>query len=101
MLELAMIGVAVFLIIIAPFIPSIHLDMVGYVLMGKPDDIDGWMYYGTLLEKRGYEEAAAAAYRAAIMLLPSYREAWFKLASVLTKLGDFAGADEAFKFANM
>jgi cytochrome c-type biogenesis protein CcmH/NrfG len=101
MLELAMIGVAVFFVVLAPFIPSIHLDMVGHVLQGRPDDIEGWVYYGDLLEKRGYDEAAAAAYRAAILLLPNHREAWFKLARVLTKLGDFAGADEAFRFANM
>jgi Flp pilus assembly protein TadD len=101
MLELAMIGVAVFLIVIAPFIPSIHLDMIGHVLQGRPDDPEGWVYYGELLEKRGYDEAAAAAYRAAVKLIPNYREAWLKLAGVLTKLGDFPGADEAFRFGNM
>ncbi|MHA2025663.1 MAG: tetratricopeptide repeat protein [Candidatus Thorarchaeota archaeon] len=99
MLELALIGLIVVLIVLAPFLPSFHLDMVGHFLQGRPEDVEGWVYYGSLLEKNGHEEAAAAAYRAAIKLLPSYKEAWFRLANVLTKLGDFAGADEAFKFA--
>ena len=101
MLELAMIGVIVFLIIIAPFIPSLVIDMIGQFLLARPDDVEGWVYYGSLLEKRGHDEAAAAAYRAAIKLLPNYRVAWLKLAGVLTKLGDFPGADEAFRFGNL
>lgn len=100
MLELAIIGVVVFLIIFAPLIPAIYLDVIGHFLQGRPDDYEGWVYYGSLLEKKGDDEAAAAAYRAAIKLHPNYREAWFSLAHVLTKLGDFPGADEAFKFAN-
>ena len=100
MLDLVLIGVIIFLILFAPFVPAIYLDVVGHFLQGRPDDIEGWVFYGSLLEKRGHDHAAAAAYRAAIKLLPSYREAWFSLAKVLTKIGDFAGADEAFKFAN-
>ena len=94
---LAIVGVIVFLAIFGPLIPSMILDMVGNILQARPEDVEGWVYYGSLLEKRGYDEAAAAAYRAAIKLLPNYREAWMKLANVLTKLGDFEGADEAFK----
>ena len=74
--------------------------MVGNILQARPEDVDGWVYYGSLLEKRGYDEAAAAAYRSAVKLLPNHRDAWRRLGNVLTKLGDFAGADEAFKFAN-
>ena len=101
MLNLVIVGVALFLLAIAPFIPSLVLDMMGQLLLARPDDIEGWVYYGSLLEKRGHDEAAAAAYRAAIKLLPNYREAWLKLANVLTKMGDFPGADEAFRFGNM
>jgi len=97
---LAIVGVAVFLAIVIPFIPSLILDMVGHILQARPDDIEGWVYYGSLLEKRGNDEAAAAAYRAAIKLLPSHSDAWRRLGNVLTKLGDFAGADEADRFAN-
>ena len=45
--------------------------MVGNILQARPEDVDGWVYYGSLLEKRGYDEAAAAAYRAAVKLLPN------------------------------
>ena len=74
--------------------------MVGNILQARPEDVDGWVYYGSLLEKRGYDEAAAAAYRAALKLGPVHRDAWGRLGNVLTKLGDLAGADEAFKFAD-
>lgn len=94
------IGVMIFLAIVVPLIPSLVLDMMGQFLIARPDDIDGWVYYGSLLERKGYDQAAAAAYRAAIKLLPVHREAWRKLGNVLTKLGDFAGADEAFRFAD-
>ena len=97
---LAIFGAIVFLALVGPLIPSLVLDMVGNILQQRPEDIEGWIFYGSLLEKRGYNEAAAAAYRAAIKLLPVHRDAWNRLGNVLTKLGDFAGADEAFRFAN-
>lgn len=97
---LVIVGVVVFLAIVSPLIPALVLDMMGQLLLARPDDIEGWVYYGSLLEKRGYNEAAAAAYRAAVKLLPNHRDAWSRLGNVLTKLGDFEGADEAFKFAD-
>lgn len=97
---LVIVGVVIFLTVVTPFIPSLILDMVGHILQARPDDIEGWVYYGSLLEKRGYDDAAAAAYRAAIKLLPSHTDAWRRLGNVLTKLGDFAGADEADRFAH-
>lgn len=97
---LVIVGVVIFLVVVTPFIPSLILDMVGHILQARPDDIEGWVYYGSLLEKRGYDDAAAAAYRAAIKLLPSHTDAWRRLGNVLTKLGDFAGADEADRFAH-
>jgi cytochrome c-type biogenesis protein CcmH/NrfG len=97
---LAIVGIVVFLAIVIPSIPSLILDMVGNILQARPDDVAGWVYYGSLLEKRGNNEAAAAAYRAAIKLLPNHSDAWERLGNVLTKLGDFPGADEAFWFAD-
>ncbi len=93
-------GLVIFLAIVIPLIPSLVLDMMGQILVARPDDVDGWVYYGSLLEWRRYDEAAAAAYRAAINLMPNHREAWRKLGNVLTKLGDFPGADEAFRLAD-
>lgn len=72
---LAIVGILVFIAIVSPLIPSLILDMVGNILQARPDDVDGWVYYGSLLEKRGYDEAAAAAYRAAVKLLPNHRDA--------------------------
>lgn len=96
--SLVVIVKVVILVVIAPFIPSRVLDMIGQLLQARPVDLEGWVYYGSLLEKRNYDEAAAATYRIAVRLQPNHRVVWRKLGEVLTRLGDFEGADEAFKF---
>ena len=96
---LALIITAVFLAITIPFIPMLAMDMMGMLLLDRPDDVEGWFSYGKLLDWRGEYVAAIAAYRSTVMLKPSHREAWRRLGDLLTKMGDFEGADEAYRLS--
>lgn len=96
---LAIVIAAVFLALIIPFIPSLAMDMMGMLLLERPEDVEGWFFYGKLLEWKGYDIAAAAAYRSTVNLNPFHKEAWRRIGDLCTKLGDFEGADEAYKFS--
>ena len=96
---LAIVAAVVFLALIIPFIPSLAMDMMGMLLLERPEDVEGWFFYGRLLEWKGYDIAAAAAYRSTVNLNPFHKEAWRRIGDLCTKFGDFEGADEAFKFS--
>ncbi len=96
---LALIVAAVFLAITVPFIPMLAMDMMGMLLLDRPDDVEGWFSYGKLLQWKGHDFAAAAAYRSTVKLKPSHKEAWKRLGDLLTKIGDFEGADEAYRMS--
>ena len=96
---LAMVVGAVFLALLIPFIPSLAMDMMGMMLLERPEDVEGWFAYGKLLQWRGHDIAAAAAYRSTVLLNPFHKEAWKRIGDLCTKFGDFEGADEAYKFA--
>jgi len=96
---LAIVAAVVFLALIIPFIPSLAMDMMGMLLLERPEDVEGWFFYGRLLEWKGYDIAAAAAYRSTVNLNPFHKEAWRRIGDLCTKFGDFEGADEAYKFS--
>ncbi len=96
---LVILGAGIFLALTIPFIPTLAMDMMGLLLLSRPDDVEGWFFYGRLLEWKGYDIAAAAAYRSTVKLDPFHKEAWKRIGDVLTKLGDFEGADEAYGFS--
>jgi cytochrome c-type biogenesis protein CcmH/NrfG len=77
--------------------PRLLIDVIGHLLAGRPDDVEGWCYYGTLLDRAGDQGAAAEAYKTALKLKPDYIDCWRKLASVLERMGDFDGAAEAYE----
>lgn len=97
---LAIIAVSIFLALTVPFIPTLAMDMMGMLLLERPDDVEGWFSYGKLLEWKGHYVAAAAAYRSTVKLNPFHKEAWKRIGNILTKLGDFEGADEAYRFSS-
>jgi predicted TPR repeat methyltransferase len=76
--------------------PRLLIDVIGHLLAGRPEDVEGWCYYGALLDKAGNQAAAAEAYRTALRLRPDCIDCWRKLASVLERMGDFDGAAEAY-----
>ena len=96
---LAIVAAVVFLALIMPFIPSLAMDMMGMLLLERPEDVEGWFFYGRLLEWKGHDIAAAAAYRSTVLLNPFHKEAWRRIGDLCTKFGDFEGADEAYKFS--
>ena len=96
---LALIITAVILVLTIPLIPALAMDMMGMLLLERPYDVEGWFSYGKLLDWKGHDIAAAAAYRSTVMLKPSHKEAWRKLGDLLTKIGDFEGADEAYRLS--
>ncbi len=97
---LTIIAVSIFLALTVPFIPTLAMDMMGMLLLERPDDVEGWFSYGKLLEWKGHNVAAAAAYRSTVKLNPFHKEAWKRIGNILTKLGDFEGADEAYRFSS-
>ena len=100
MVPLIALGVLVFLLgLVVIYHRAIMVDIVGHLVQTRPDDYTGWCYYGTLLEKGGYYLEAYDALKKAVTLSPTYAEAWEKMGDVLTKLGDIAGAAEAYSFS--
>jgi len=96
---LALILTCIFLALTIPFIPILAMDMMGMLLLERPDDVEGWFSYGKLLEWKGHDIAAVAAYRSTVKLNPLHKKAWKRIGNLLTKLGDFEGADEAYNFS--
>jgi len=96
---LVIILTGIFLALTIPFIPTLAMDMMGMLLLERPEDVEGWFSYGKLLEWKGHNIAAAAAYRSTVKLNPFHKEAWKRIGNILTKMGDFEGADEAYKFS--
>lgn len=95
---LVIIVVVIFLALTVPFIPILTMDMMAMLLVEKQEDVERWFFYGRLLEWKGYDIVAAAAYRSVIKLNPFYKEAWRRIGDILTRLGDSEGADEAYMF---
>lgn len=94
---LAVVIVAV--LIIAFAVPSMMPDLVGWLLRGKPDDAEGWYYYGSLLAGRGRLVDAVEALERAVTLKSDYPEAWQRLGDVLAKMGQPDAAAEAYRHA--
>lgn len=89
----------VFTAIIIPFIPSLAMDMMAMMLVERPEDVEGWFSYGRLLQWKGYDVAAIAAYRSAVILNPLRKDVWKRMGDLLTKLGDYEGAEEAYRLS--
>ena len=82
--------------VMIPLIPSLAMDMMAIMLVDRPEDVEGWYSYGRLLQWKGYDVAALAAYRSAVLLNPLRKDIWKRMGDLLTKLGDYEGADEAY-----
>ena len=89
----------VLIAIMIPLIPSLAMDMMTVMLVERPEDIEGWYSYGKLLQWKGYDAAALAAYRSAVMLNPLRKDVWKRMGDLLTKLGDSEKADEAYRLS--
>ncbi|MFQ5832157.1 MAG: tetratricopeptide repeat protein [Candidatus Thorarchaeota archaeon] len=79
--------------------PSLMLDMIGHILGNRPNDYEGWTYYGGLLIRAGRHEEAVTALVKAVTLRPDYSKAWEKLGYAYTMTGDSERAAEAYRLA--
>ncbi len=94
------IGIIVFLVgLVAINYRSILVDVIGHFIQLRPDDHEGWHYYGILLDGAGYHLEALDALKKAVSIDPNYSPAWKKMGDVLMTLGDREGASEAYRFS--
>lgn len=97
MLALILAAVVIFVLAGAGIaMPTMLVNIIGHLLAARPDDVEGWCYYGSLLDRTGDYAAAVNAYRTALRLDPQHNECWKKLAGLLERMGDFDGAAEAY-----
>ncbi|MBN2230374.1 MAG: tetratricopeptide repeat protein [Candidatus Thorarchaeota archaeon] len=67
-------------------IPSLVTHTIGQLLIARPNDFEGWCYYGTLLERRGHYLQAYNAYQKSMAVNPHYEEAWKRLDKLIRKM---------------
>ncbi len=97
--------IIIFIVIIAAafqiIFPSLLAGCITFFVGLKPEDHGGWLYYGELLIKMNKYIKALDAYKTAAKLRPDISDMWVKLGNLLWDLGDFDGADQAFRTAGM
>ena len=99
-IELAIIALIFLAAAATPIIfPSLMIQMISHILVNRPDDYEGWVYYGGLLAKSRRYDDAADALVTAVKLRPDISKGWEKLGDVYTILGDSERATEAYRLA--
>jgi tetratricopeptide (TPR) repeat protein len=98
---LILVVLIVAVIIIALAVPSMMPDLIGWLLRGKPNDPEGWCYYGQLLAGRGRFVDAVEAFERALTLKSDYPEAWQRLGDVLAAMGQPDAAAEAYRHVDL
>jgi cytochrome c-type biogenesis protein CcmH/NrfG len=78
--------------------PNMLVVVLSAFLGSRPNDSEGWCYYGQMLIKTGNELQAVEAFRKALAIQPDYTDCWKKLGDLLYRIGDIEGAEEAYKF---
>ncbi|MFX1417185.1 MAG: tetratricopeptide repeat protein [Promethearchaeota archaeon] len=98
-------GIIVFIVIIAAALPivfpSLLAGCITFFVGLKPEDHGGWLYYGEILIKMNKHIEALDAYETAAKLRPDISEIWVRLGNLRWDLGDFQGANQAFRTAGM
>jgi tetratricopeptide (TPR) repeat protein len=77
-------------------IPSLVMSIVGQLLLSRPDDYEGWCYYGTLLERRGHHVQAYNAYLKSIEINPDYSKAHERLDNLLLNMQNNGEPTDSF-----
>lgn len=79
--------------------PNMLVVVLSQFLQARPNDSEGWCYYGQMLIKTGNDALAVDAFRKALAVQPDYSDCWRRLGDLLYRLGDLEGAEEAYRFA--
>jgi tetratricopeptide (TPR) repeat protein len=77
-------------------VPSLVVNIVGQLLLSRPEDYEGWCYYGTLLERRGHNLEAYDAYLKSIKINPDYSKAHERLDNLLLKMQNNGESTDSF-----
>ena len=77
-------------------VPPLVMNIVGQLLLSRPDDYEGWCYYGTLLERRGHHLQAYNAYLKSIEINPNYSKAHERLDDLLLKMQNNGESTDSF-----
>ena len=79
--------------------PSIFADTIGHFLAGRPDDFEGWTYYGQLLTRLHDYDTALYAFNRAVSIRPNYSKAWEKMGDLFLLMDEHDSANQAFRLA--
>ena len=83
-------------VVLISVIPKLVMNTIGQLLLSRPDDFEGWCYYGRLLDRAGHYLEAYNAYRKSIAINPEYFEAQTRLDDLITRMETYdAGTDSA------
>jgi len=76
-------------------IPRLVTHTIGELLVGRPEDFEGWCYYGRLLERGGHYLEAYNAYRRSIAINPEYIEAQMRLDNLITRMETYGASTDS------
>jgi hypothetical protein len=76
-------------------IPRLVMHTIGELLVGRPEDFEGWCYYGRLLERGGHYLEAYNAYRRSTAINPDYIEAQMRLDNLITRMETYGASTDS------
>lgn len=79
--------------------PSIYADTIGHFLGARPDDYEGWTYYGQLLTRLKDYDFALFALNRAVAIRPDYSKAWEKMGDLFMQMDELENAKQAYRMA--
>ncbi len=82
-------------VVLISVIPRLVMHTIGQLLLSRPDDFEGWCYYGRLLDRAGHYLEAYNAYRKSIAINPEYFEAQMRLDDLMTRMETYGAATDS------
>jgi cytochrome c-type biogenesis protein CcmH/NrfG len=99
---MGIVTIAVIIVVAAatPLIfPSIYADTIGHFLAARPDDYEGWTFYGQILTRLKDYDFALFAFNKAVAIRPNYSKAWEKMGDLFMLMDEHENANQAYRMA--
>lgn len=99
---MGIVTIAVIIVIAAatPLIfPSIYADTIGHFLAARPDDYEGWTFYGQILTRLKDYDTALFAFNKAVAIRPDYSSAWERMGDLFMLMDEPENAIQAYRMA--
>lgn len=99
---MGIVTIAVIIVVAAatPLIfPNIYADTIGHFLAARPDDYEGWTFYGQLLTRLKDYDFALFAFNKAVAIRPDYSKAWEKMGDLFMLMDETENANQAYRMA--